>query len=166
MLPIFLASTIAGTWVTDCTPLIRRHSVISKLELSELELKANHYLFADRECSEPNLKMEYLGQYRRYGKKFVWKLSKVDLTLLRPEVVDHYNRNVLCGFNDWQLNTPKNIEGRFCDPNPTPSAKVAYKDQTQLTIKTLSFSFFPEMPRNPSVPSTVLPNPLLYKRTN
>lgn len=154
---------ISGKWVTDCTPLIKRHSVISSIEFLGKEFVARHQLFADINCKILNLEIESIGEHTKHRNKFHWSLNRLVLKLLRLEVVEHYNEKAICGYPDWKLDEERDIAGRFCEPTQNPALDTVYHDKLSLRSERLKFFYFPEIPDSKTHPGKLFKKPLVYK---
>lgn len=159
----FSSDPLSGQWLTHCTPLIKRHSIISRIDFSDAKLFAQHQLFADKNCQTLNLEITSHGEHSEQRNKFNWTLNKIVLKLLSPEVVDHYNKKSICGYTDWKLDEERDIAGRFCDPIQNPATNVTYHDKFKLRSNTLKFTHFPEIPKKESRGSRLFKKPLAYE---
>lgn len=143
------AHTLDGTWTTDCTPF-GRHAVISTVDFDNGKLEALGNLYERPGCGVQTVKAEYEGTFetgKPYGEGIELNFvpEKFTLTPLKPDVVDHYNKNKICNFSDWQLNTPKDILSQpKCVGFTPPDKGVETYDIFSLKSDTdLRFSSFP-----------------------
>lgn len=143
------AHSLSGQWSTDCTPF-GRHAVISTVDFSGGNLRALGSLYERPGCGVQTVTTEYDGTYETgnsYGEgtEFDFVPTKFTLTLLKSDVVDHYNRNKICDFSDWELNSPKDILGQSNCVGFTPPEKdkTIYEIFSLVSDDDLKFSSFP-----------------------
>ncbi len=69
--------------------------------------------------------------------------ESVKMILKSQVVVNHYNKNSVCGISDWVLGQTREVCGKFCNPYEMPKAEQLSFDIFQLKDGFLSFGGFP-----------------------
>ena len=136
---------LQGTWKTECTPL-GRHASVSEVVFEGNHFKSNGYLFERKGCAVNTVHAQMNGTYSIDSKEnFNYTPLTFKLSLLKNDVVEHYNKKQICGFTDWKINTPKNILGRQgCVGLFPPNKGQEIYDLYQLkTDNELVFAIFP-----------------------
>jgi hypothetical protein len=142
------SNELPGNWALDCTPLPKRHSVTGQLKLDSSSLTAHFNQFADHECQTINLNIDLQYQYTTgasFGEGTALDLMPISatMTLLNEEVVQYYNRNSICGFNDWIMNRAHDVSGATCPGFSAPARDQSIYDIFGIDGGQLRFGRFP-----------------------
>lgn len=157
--------SLIGKWQSSCTKLIKRHSVISYMEITPEILIVIQRLYADQECKILNLELKSEAIYQNIDLKFDWQPIQITLNIVNPEVVNFYNTNEMCGYNNWTLNQVRDVAGKLCKPNYMPSLGVIYQDHFLVKgSSVLQFNHFPDILQNTSAEHRTLETPLIFNR--
>lgn len=115
---------IEGKWMSNCYKLPKRHSVQTQLIFKNSKCNVISTLFADNECKIKNLNIHYDTAYEisnsfGEGEKFNYTPENIYLTIINPDVVEHYNKNFEagCEISDWKLNETRDVSGKNCAGN-------------------------------------------------
>jgi hypothetical protein len=110
------ADSLKGVWTTDCNAF-GRHAIISTITFGDYQFESLENMYERPGCGVQTAKAVFKGSFQlgisqNNGVEFNFVPKELTLTLLKPDVVEHYNKNIICDFSDWELNTPKSILGR------------------------------------------------------
>lgn len=143
------AHNLEGQWTTECNPL-GRHAIISTIDFDKNKFAALGSLYEQSGCGVETVKAKFKGSYdigvpHGEGIEFNFAPETLTLTLLKPEVVTHYNKNRICDFDDWEMNAPKDILGQSnCVGFTPPEKTIEIYDIFNFKSKDdLKFSYFP-----------------------
>lgn len=102
----------SGTWVSNCftsTPSIGKVALFSGGNFVK-----ETYVFTDSSCASLNYVVQELGTYIRNGTNLDLTFSDIKLYPMTPILVNSYNTNTYCGYNDWAVAIGKSVAGRNC----------------------------------------------------
>jgi hypothetical protein len=141
-------SALLGTWKSACTPLPKRHAIVTTLRFTETDLQSDVELYAEADCRTLNLRVEMISTYstgRSFGEGFEFDETPhhVMLVLLRPELAEYYNRTDGCGLRDWVRRIPRDVSGRTCALSKMPNRGVNVFDLYRVDGDQLRFGEFP-----------------------
>lgn len=105
------AAPVEGYWSSVCFPF-GRHALQVDLRFTHHQYNAIGKLYERPGSDIHTVRVEMKGDYTTSGNYFDHTPKTLIATLKTVDVVQHYNRHKLCGYDDWQLNEPRNIMGR------------------------------------------------------
>mgnify|MGYP006418242979 CR=1 FL=1 len=154
ILAISLLSTTAcahileGKWTTNCNQF-GRHALISTVEFEQNVYRAFGSFYARPGCGIKTVNAKFEGSFevgQSYGAgiEFNYIPQQLTLTLLKHEVVAHYNKNKICNFDDWALNIPRDILGQpncvgFVPPDKNIELFDIFNFKAEESLKFASF---------------------------
>ena len=123
---------IEGTW--NLKPTCKQSSS-SYLNIAEVFTQTIFSqittVYSNSSCTTPILTFSIAGTYvvSNITHEILEEQGDLDSTLLEFQItlnnstlVTDYNTSSECGYNDWQLNVPKDVLGKSCDGSTLPSA--------------------------------------------
>ncbi|MDH2135286.1 hypothetical protein N5J77_29615 [Sphingobium yanoikuyae] len=145
-------NSLMGNWISECQPIGKdgRHGIITRVTLADGQVEAETQMFATSECKAPVLKVNYRGaatiQQANNGSVSIdHSVDQIDLTPQAPDVVAQYNLGDEhgCGLDGWQINVPKSVAGRRCNPFSFPLKGTTLFDSAWIDGNGLRFGAFP-----------------------
>jgi hypothetical protein len=112
---------VLGTWLTGCQSTDQTQS-LEILDIN-LDILLTTHAFSDSECelSTYDIVESGVGTIQSLNPQSELSLvdlnltiSNITLTVYDPETLTSFNQSVECGFNNWQLNIPQNVTGKYC----------------------------------------------------
>lgn len=169
--------SIRGEWTTDCLPIGKngRHGYVTRVTVSDNEIKATSQLYATSQCQTPTVQVNFTGSLihdRDEGGKI--HIEHVVRTLTTTPnikaVVDHYNKETAdgagCGMTGWQENVPVSVAGKTCGLFTFAAVGTHLYDSAWLEGNQLRFGAFPVAWTNTSAEKTPSqPLATIYYRT-
>ena len=150
---IWGAPVIEGIWTTDCSPF-GRHAIIATINIEKDSYKLVAKLFEKEGCGVHTVRSELdatynVGKFHNNAYEFNHSPKRIEMMIKRPDVVLHYNKNKICGFNNWELEVEKSIEGASgCIGFNPPFVNTEYYDLFRVLYGELSFTWFPSLSLN------------------
>lgn len=140
-----MANVLEGSSRTECVFVPQKHSAINEIKFTKTFYTATTIMFSTQDCQTENLNVVVKGRFNTTRKSdFFHTPETVEMTLRSQAVVDHYNKNSICGFSDWILGQSREVSGKFCNPYDMPKADQLSFDIFQLKDGYLSFGGFPK----------------------
>jgi hypothetical protein len=108
-----------GLWAACINDFGDNTSMLYTYSLSSYSLTSAFIYYSNVNCQTANLVFEerFVSEVLRDDTKHTTYLVGASSKSLVASDVTYNNTNSYCGFNDWVLNTPKNILGRNCMGN-------------------------------------------------
>lgn len=148
-----LANTPQGNHFSNCHPFGQndRHSFKMTAYMDRGNFYSAFQMFSDKECQKQALTVIYgsdfdLGLTENGLIEFDHTPTHVFMVLLSEDVVDHYNdpnRPEGCGYKDWEINKPKDVNGLFCHPFQMPRHSETLYDIIKYENSVLQFGGIP-----------------------
>lgn len=139
------AHDLKGRWTTDCNPY-GRHASISNIHFEDSVFHSTGFLYERKGCAIATVEAQMQGSFKT-GKnnEFDYIPTVLTLSLLKPDVVSHYNKNNICDYSDWELNVPKNIMGKMncVGVHPPEKGKEIFDLYNYHAEEGLKFAIFP-----------------------
>lgn len=106
---------LPGEWVFHCQP-VGMHAASGEMTFLNGKVSAEGYLFENLACDTKTVKVEYEGAWATgeavgMATEINFYSTKFQLTLLRDDVVAHYNNLNICGISNWKLDEPRSVIG-------------------------------------------------------
>lgn len=96
----------------NCDRGLRKEQVIQGQAVTTTE-----FFHQDKECTQESFRFKTVGTLVFDNNEPSWidfYYTAIDLTVFVPQVVADFNTRAVCGFQDWQVGTSKQITGLKC----------------------------------------------------
>ena len=166
-----------GNWASDCTPIGKggRHGIITRITIKDGAIEARARIYAKNDCQTPALDVDYRGvdvQTRKNEDRILFQhtVASITLTPLSEAIVAQYNlvdeKVHGCGLKGWELNVPKSVAGRTCDPFYFALERTTLYDTAWIADGAAQFANLPMIWTNTDADrATSKPLPVRYNRT-
>lgn len=167
-------NSLMGHWNSKCQPIGKdgRHGIITHINLAAGQIDAETQMFATSKCETPVLKVKYHGtatvRHTDSGSFSIDHIVRqIDLTPQASDVVAQYNLgdDHGCGLDKWQVDVPKSVAGRRCNPFSFPVTGTVLFDSAWMDGDELRLGAFPMIWTNATAdkrPDDALP--IIYHR--
>lgn len=151
-------SSIVGTWnlKPSCKQSATSGYISMQLVYSEASFAQTVSVYSDLNCSVPILTIAISGTYitsnltstmLEYRADLDSTLAVYQITPNSSGLATDYNTSSYCGYNNWQLNVPKDVTGRNCDGTIIPSVgavEYSFFEKVKVGYTMLGTEFAPD----------------------
>lgn len=102
---------LIGRWFQPCSKGAVKSEYFRRFEVALTEM-----YFLDKNCRQPSLILINEGSYwLPVGNHIDFQFASIRARLMSAIAINDFNRRKVCGFDDWQLGSEKEISGRSCE---------------------------------------------------
>jgi len=144
---------LEGTWITSCTVDSDNYSHLYKIVVTGTDAVETDEVHSDTTCSTDYYKWEYTYSSLSIedevtfddgtkGHKYTINIQSYNFTAQTSAYVSALNSASTCGFNDWVINTAKDIQGLTCGSTTYPTKNTTGKGLYNLVGNNAFFGGF------------------------
>ncbi|MFN8846786.1 MAG: hypothetical protein ACK5W9_08045 [Bdellovibrionales bacterium] len=128
---LLLAALISlnGVWVRPCQQ--------NNIQIQFFETQKNYtdeIFFEDQNCQKPLMSFSNEGVYTLKPNHIDYQFESVAITIYSKPMLDDFNKRRVCGFTNWQMNSPKMVTGLKCGLFTSREIQIPKKGEPRFGI--------------------------------